>query len=37
MSSRTLTGWLLIGGPIVMWAGFMTMFPALGNVDWGDA
>ena len=37
MSSRTLTGWLLIGGPIVMWAGFMSMFPALGNVDWGDA
>ena len=20
-----------------MWAGFMTIFPALGNVDWGDA
>ena len=37
MSSRTLTGWLLIGGPIVLWVGFMSMLPALGNVDWGDA
>ena len=37
MSSRTLTGWMLILGPIVMWAGFMSIFPALGNVDWSDA
>ena len=37
MSSRTLTGLLLIVGPIVLFGGFMTMGVSLGNVDWGDA
>ena len=37
MSSRTLTGLLLIVGPIVLLAGIIPMFSSLGDVDWGDA
>ena len=37
MSSRTLTGLLLIAGPIVLLAGIIPMFSSLGDVDWGDA
>jgi len=37
MSSRTLTGLLLIVGPIVLWGAFIPMFASVGNVDWGDA
>ena len=37
MSSRTLTGLLLIAGPIVLLAGSIPMFSSLGDVDWGDA
>ena len=37
MSSRTLTGLLLIVGPIVLLGGFITMGVSLGtNVNWGD-
>ena len=37
MSSRTLTGLLLIAGPIVLLAGIIPVFSSLGDVDWGDA
>ena len=37
MSSRTLTGSLLIVGSIVLLAGIMSMVGGMGDVDWGDA
>ena len=37
MTSRTLTGLLLIAGPIVLLAGIIPVFSSLGDVDWGDA
>jgi len=36
MSTRMLTGLLLIVGPIVLWAGIITLFASMGNVDWAD-
>ena len=37
MSSRTLTGLLLMVGTIVMLVGFMIVLANIGDVDWGDA
>ena len=37
MSSRTLTGLLLIVGPIVMLGAFMSIAISIGESDWGNA
>ena len=37
MSSRTLTGLLLMVGTIVMFVGFIPVLAGMGDVDWGDA
>ena len=37
MSSRTLTGLLLIVGPIVLLAGIIPVIASMGDIDWGDA
>ena len=37
MSSRRLTGLLLIVGTIVVFVGFIPVLEGMGDVDWGDA